>query len=97
MISHYNAIVSFIGRSNHNTDFKSKLIYTTKHSNNKHINNNNNIYNNSIINSKKNDLDNSITIDEEEKNKTKDNNQINDKAGIYTTKRIDIKKILIKA
>ena len=72
--------------------FKSKLIYTTKHSNNKHINNNNNIYNNSIINSKKNDLDNSITIDEEEKNKTKDNNQINDKAGIYTTKRIDIKK-----
>ena len=70
---------------------KNKLLYTNKQNSNK-----NNIINNHSTNiiKKTNDIEGSITsFDEEDENKTKENNIINkEKIGIYTTKRIKIKK-----
>ena len=77
---------------------KNKLLYNSKpiNINNQQININNTINGNSSNKIKKsNDLEGSAnSFDEEEKNKTKDNSKICDrvKIGIYTTKRIDIKK-----
>ena len=77
---------------------KNKLLYNSKpiNINNPQMNINNTINGNSSNMIKKNnDLEGSAnSFDEEEKNKTKDNSKICDrvKIGIYTTKRIDIKK-----
>ena len=77
---------------------KNKLLYNSKpiNINNQQMNINNTINGNSSNKIKKsNDLEGSAnSFDEEEKNKTKDNSKICDrvKIGIYTTKRIDIKK-----
>ena len=80
---------------------KNKLLFTNKQNNNinKNINNNKIIYSNSSNTTKKNnDIEGSINSfndndDEEEKNKIKDNNiYIKEKVGIYTNKRINIKK-----
>ena len=77
---------------------KNKLLYNTKTNNNQqHIHNINNTINSNSTNTtkKNNDLEGSAnSFDEEEKNKTKESSKICDKGkiGIYTTKRIDIKK-----
>ena len=70
---------------------KSKLLYNSKTTNYQHINNT--INSNSTTTTKKNDYEGSVnSLDEEEKNKTRENIKISEKVGIYTNKRIDIKK-----
>ena len=80
---------------------KNKLLYINKQTNNINENINNKKSNNSNNNSSSNiiknnnDRENSVnSFDEEEKNKTKDNSKIynKEKVGIYTTKRINIKR-----